>query len=256
MNPTSFDGADAWRRLWLRAAGAAALAGLAGRSAAAGRAPAAAPAVPAAAASTAAPALAAASVDVDEALAPAQVVAPLHRADALDWKQVLLAGERRITMRRDGPATAVRYRLGDGRLDLEGYRAACYLLRDVRAGRMAQIDPQLLDVLCGIQRWMDFTGQRSTIEITSGFRTVQTNDSAEGSGRHSMHLVGKAADIVVPGATSRVIGDMVQRFNHEGGTGIYLGRGFVHVDTGSARTWVTGPAPRPKAAGRRGRRRR
>jgi uncharacterized protein YcbK (DUF882 family) len=182
--------------------------------------------------------------------APALTVQPLSREEALDWKKVLLAGERSIRMRRDGPPVVVRYCDREGRLDREGYRAACYLLRDVREGCMVQIDPQLLDVLCGIQRWMEFNGKSSTIEITSGYRTVKTNDSAEGSGRHSMHLVGKAADIVVPGAPSTMIGAMVQRFNNEGGTGIYLGRGFVHVDTGSARSWVT-PAPAPAPAPRR-----
>jgi uncharacterized protein YcbK (DUF882 family) len=177
---------------------------------------------------------------------------PVHRAEPLDWKQVLLAGDRSIAMRRDGPVRRVRYGNADGSLDRDGYLAACYLLRDVRADRMARIDPHLLDVLCGIQRWMDFNGRSSTIEITSGYRTLETNESAEGSGRHSMHLVGKAADIMVPGAPSRLIGEMVQRFNQEGGTGIYLGKGFVHVDTGAARTWVQGVA----AVQGRGRRRR
>lgn len=185
------------------------------------------------------------------AAGPVLEVAPLHREEALDWKQVLLAGDRTITLRRDGPSVALRYGLRDGTLDVDGYRKACYLLRDVRAGRMAQIDPQLLDVLCGIQRWMDFNGRSSTIEITSGYRTAETNDSAEGSGKHSMHLVGKAADIVVPGATSAMIGAMVQRFNHDGGTGIYLGKGFVHVDTGAARTWVMPAPPRRRRLRRR-----
>jgi uncharacterized protein YcbK (DUF882 family) len=99
---------------------------------------------------------------------------------------------------------------------------------------------------------MEFNGRPSTIEITSGFRTARTNDAAEGSRRQSMHLYGKAADIIVPGASSGLIGDMVRRFNHEGGTGIYSDRGFVHIDTGSARSWVTGP-PRPtrRAAAKR-----
>ncbi len=179
-------------------------------------------------------------------------VAPLQREEALDWKRVLLAGDRSLTLRRDGPSVTLRYGLRDGGLDGEGYRKACYLLRDVRAGRVAKIDPHLLDVLCGIQRWMEFNGRAATIEITSGYRTAETNDSSEGAGRHSMHLVGKAADIVVPGAPSALIGAMVQRFNHEGGTGIYLGKGFVHVDTGAARTWVMpGPAPRRRRARKR-----
>jgi uncharacterized protein YcbK (DUF882 family) len=226
------DGPDDTRRRLLRGAGAAALLGATGW---AGAAP----------AGSAAP-LAATPVALS--------VQPLSREESLDWKKVLLAGERTLMLRRDGPVTPVRYCNRDGTLDRDGYLAACYLLRDVRAGRTVQIDPQLLDVLCGIQRWMDFNGKSSTIEITSGYRTVKTNDSAEGSGRHSMHLYGKAADIVVPGAPSTLIGAMVRRFNHEGGTGIYLGKGFVHVDTGSARTWVTpGPAPalRRRASARR-----
>lgn len=224
------DTPDATRRRLLFGVGATALLGAAGRAAAQGH------------------------LAADPAPEAALTVQPLSREESLDWKKVLLAGERTILLRRDGPVTPVRYCNRDGSLDRDGYLAACYLLRDVRAGRMVQIDPQLLDVLCGIQRWMDFNGKSSTIEITSGYRTVQTNDSAEGSGRHSMHLYGKAADIVVPGAPSTLIGAMVRRFNREGGTGIYLGKGFVHVDTGSARTWVTpGPAPatRRRAVSRR-----
>lgn len=224
------DGPDAIRRRLLLGAGATALLGMAAGARAQGSAPAG---------------------RLPEA---ALTVQPLSREESLDWKKVLLAGERTLVLRRDGPVTPVRYCNRDGSLDRDGYLAACYLLRDVRAGRMVQIDPQLLDVLCGIQRWMEFNGRSSTIEITSGYRTVKTNDSAEGSGRHSMHLYGKAADIVVPGAPSTLIGAMVRRFNREGGTGIYLGKGFVHVDTGSSRTWVMpGPAPatRRRAAGRR-----
>jgi uncharacterized protein YcbK (DUF882 family) len=189
--------------------------------------------------------------------APALQVEPLSREDALDWKQVLLAGERSLRMRRDGPAATVRYARADGSLDLNGYVVACHLLRDVRADATVQIDPALLDVLCGIQRWMEFNGKPATIEITSGYRTLKTNDAAEGSARHSMHLYGKAADIIVPGAPSTLIGDMVRRFNHEGGTGIYLGLGFVHVDTGAARAWVAGtpslqrPASRPRVRRKR-----
>jgi uncharacterized protein YcbK (DUF882 family) len=177
-------------------------------------------------------------------LEPALQVQPLTRENALDWKEVLLAGDRSLRMRRDGTVATVRYARRDGSLDLNCYIVACHLLRDVRADKTVQIDPELLDVLCGIQRWMEFNGSPSTIEITSGFRTARTNDAAEGSRRHSMHLYGKAADIIVPGASSALIGDMVRRFNHEGGTGIYSDRGFVHVDTGSARSWVAGH-PRP-----------
>ncbi len=192
-----------------------------------------------------------ASARTSDADSPAMTVEPLSRSDALDWRDVLLAGERSILMRRDGPATRVRYGNRDGSLDRDGYIAACHMLRDVRAQKTVQIDPELLDVLCGIQRWMEFNGKVPTIEITSGFRTARTNGSAEGAARHSMHLYGKAADIIVPGASSAMIGAMVRRFNEEGGTGIYPGRQFVHVDTGAPRTWIIKPGSARRARRRK-----
>ena len=113
------------------------------------------------------------------------------------------------------------------------------LLRDVQAGKMMAMDPRLLDLLCGIQRWMIVNGRTSVIEILSGFRTFFTNGATEGSAKNSMHLDGKAADLHIPGVSSADLGEMARLFNRAGGTGIYLNRGFVHVDTGTARTWIS-----------------
>jgi len=156
-----------------------------------------------------------------------------------DWREVLLSGERTIHMRRDGETQHIRYCTKDGYIDPVGYRAACVLLRDVQAGKMFTMDPKLLDILCGIQRWMSYNGRDSIIEITSGFRTTQTNNATEGSALKSMHLYGKAADIVISGASSGLVGAMAKKFNGAGGTGIYLLRGFVHIDTGASRTWIS-----------------
>jgi uncharacterized protein YcbK (DUF882 family) len=54
-----------------------------------------------------------------------------------------------------------------------------------------------------------------------------------------MHLYGKAADIVIEGVSSAAMGAMARQFNVNGGTGIYVNRGFVHVDSGAARTWTS-----------------
>lgn len=143
-------------------------------------------------------------------------------------------------MRRDGKAQRVRYCTSDGQLDRDGYALACHLLRDLRAGKMFTMDPKLLDVLCGIQRWGEANGRSSVIQVNSGFRTLDTNNDTEGAARNSMHLYGRAADIVIDGFGSGLVGAMVRTFNSNGGTGVYLSRGFVHVDTGAARMWVTG----------------
>jgi len=163
-----------------------------------------------------------------------------------DWRQFLLSGERSIVVRRDGPSKRIRYCTADGFMDMAGYQEACLILRDVQAGRVYAMDPGLLDVLCGIQRWMEYNGRSSVIDINSGFRTVQTNQKLEGAAQNSMHLYGKAADIVISGASSGLAGAMAKEFNKNGGTGIYLRRGFVHVDTGAARTWIS-TKPRRRA---------
>lgn len=174
-------------------------------------------------------------------------------APAADWKQHLLRGERSIRMRREGVTASIRYCTADGILDLGEYQRACHMLRDVRANKLHPMDPRLLDVLCGIQRWMSFNGLDAVIQIQSGFRTAATNSSTEGAAKNSMHLVGKAADIVIPGVRSAVVGAMVKEFNGGGGTGIYLSRGFVHVDTGAARSWVSNDRRARKPTSARGR---
>lgn len=168
--------------------------------------------------------------------------APMNHVQSvgqLDWRKYLISGERSILMRRDGAAQRVRYCTADGQLDREGYGIACLLLRDVRAGKMFPIDPRLLDILCGLQRWAEFNGRSAVIQLLSGFRTLATNGSTEGAAKNSMHLYGRAADIVFEGMPSGLLGAMVRSFNDQGGTGIYLNRGFVHVDTGAARSWVS-----------------
>lgn len=156
-----------------------------------------------------------------------------------DWRKYLLAGERTIIMRRDGSAQRVRYCLADGSLDRDGYGLACTMLRDVQAGKLYPMDPRLLDILCGLQRWAEYNGRSSVIQLLSGFRTAKTNSDTEGAALNSMHLYGRAADVVFEGLSSGLMGAMIRAFNTQGGNGIYLNRGFVHVDTGAARSWVS-----------------
>lgn len=177
--------------------------------------------------------------NLTEVSSPASAApSPLRLAPSTDWRTHLLSGERSIVVRRDGGARRIRYAMSDGSVDRDGYGLACFLLRDVQASQVVAMDPRLLDVLCGIQRWMEFNGRSSVIDLLSGFRSRATNQNTEGAAKNSMHLYGKAADIHIDGASSGLVGAMVKVFN-AGGTGIYLNRGFVHVDTGAARTWVS-----------------
>jgi uncharacterized protein YcbK (DUF882 family) len=169
---------------------------------------------------------------------------PTGQVINMDWRNYLLRGERSILMRREGALRKVRYCTADGHLDTDGYRVACHMLRDVRADKMVAIDPSLLDILCGIEKWMAYYGYEAIYEITSGYRSPQTNLNTEGAAKNSMHLYGKAADVVISGATTSMVGEMARQFNRTGGNGIYLSKKFVHVDTGPQRTWVSGTAQR------------
>lgn len=126
----------------------------------------------------------------------------------------------------------------DGKLDQEGYWAACNLLRDVQAGMMTYMDPVILDILRGFVGYYEAWNWNYPIIITSGYRTEKTNGKlkAEGAAKNSMHLYGRAVDLYmqkIPVAHLAQLGMHFQR----GGVGFYPQRGFVHLDTGRLRTW-------------------
>jgi len=125
----------------------------------------------------------------------------------------------------------------DGTLNIDGYRRMCYLMRDVRANATAAMDIDLMDMLCGLQRWAAHNGVSSVIALTSGLRTESTNAATEGAAKNSLHKQGRAVDFVMEGIRGGQLGAMVSAYNTGGGTGIYLARNFVHADTGRPRVW-------------------
>jgi uncharacterized protein YcbK (DUF882 family) len=164
-----------------------------------------------------------------------------------NWRAKLLSQPRTLWLTRGTTGEQIQstyWTPGDGYLR-SGYGDACLLLRDVKANRAAYMDPWLLDVLFGVQAWLGHYGYRQPIIINSGFRTATTNDRLEGASRNSKHLSGQAADIRIPGVPESTLGAMAVMFTNGGqsgigGVGFYPSRGFVHVDTGQARTWGQG----------------
>ena len=126
-----------------------------------------------------------------------------------------------------------------GAYKLDEYVQLCRILRDTHADNTVQMDPVLLNVLAGIQAFYKAYGWNEPITITSGFRTVATNNAlrSEGAARNSMHLYGKAADITLPGIPVWHLG-RVKQYMSSGGVGIYPTKHFVHVDTGNLRSWT------------------
>ena len=61
-------------------------------------------------------------------------------------------------------------------------------------------------------------------------------ESGHGVAQKSLHLSGKAIDISIPGKNIASIREAAVDL-HMGGVGYYPGSGFVHIDSGTFRTW-------------------
>lgn len=129
----------------------------------------------------------------------------------------------------------------EGQIIPDNYWRICALLRDVRENLMTSMDPLLLDLLRGVSGFYEAWQWPHPIIVTSGFRTLKTNNALrkEGAHRNSMHLYGKAADITIPGIPPSHIGTLVSNLR-KGGVGIYPDRNFVHIDsnTEQVKTWI------------------
>ena len=110
-------------------------------------------------------------------------------------------------------------------------------MRDLRGGNaMRSIDPRLLDLICAMQAWVGHYGYTKPFQISSGYRSPATNARTEGAAKNSMHMQGRAADIIIPELPVNYLGRLAQHYS-AGGVGFYPSRGFVHVDTGNIRSW-------------------
>lgn len=112
-----------------------------------------------------------------------------------------------------------------------------HLLRDHRTGDVKEIDHQLLDLLYVLQNKVE---KNSAYHIISGYRSPKTNamlrHNSSGVAKRSMHLLGKAVDIRLPGVALKHLRQAALSL-HAGGVGYYPKSNFIHVDTGRPRFW-------------------
>jgi uncharacterized protein YcbK (DUF882 family) len=157
---------------------------------------------------------------------------------AMDPRLAELLGERRtLWVRRGDEEVQATYWTAAAGRNQDEYLRLCWIMRDVRADRVFAMNRELLDTLAGVQAWLVRSGIQAPIELHSGYRTRKTNNATEGAARDSRHVVGQAADISVRGVTSVKLAGLASVLGR-GGTGFYVGRGFVHVDSGDERIWL------------------
>ena len=115
-----------------------------------------------------------------------------------------------------------------------------YILRDFRANEIKPIDPRLFDLLNELGGTLE-TDQ--PFHIISGYRSPHTNEmlrerggAVTGVASHSLHMVGQAIDIRVPGVQLQNLRNAAKSLKI-GGVGFYPDLNFVHVDVGRVRYW-------------------
>ncbi len=115
-----------------------------------------------------------------------------------------------------------------------------HLLRDFRVNEIRAIEPKLLDLLYELGGTL---GTDQPFHVISGYRSPRTNSLLRDRGgvrtgvaSHSLHMVGQAIDIRVPGVRLDRLREAARSLKI-GGVGFYPDLDFVHVDVGRVRTW-------------------
>lgn len=127
-----------------------------------------------------------------------------------------------------------------GEYQPDGLRAVNHILRDFRVNETKAIEPGLLDLLYELGGTL---GTDQPFHVISGYRSPRTNTmlrtrggATTGVASHSLHMVGQAIDIRVPGVTIEQLRTAARSLK-SGGVGFYPDLNFVHVDVGRVRTW-------------------
>lgn len=132
---------------------------------------------------------------------------------------------------------AVTFRREDGTYDVEALNAINWILRCHFTNQQTVMDVKTIEFLNLIDNRL---GGGNEIHIISGYRSPSYNSLLSSSGRNvakqSLHLVGKAIDITLPGIGLQTVRRTALALKL-GGVGYYPGAGFVHIDSGNFRTW-------------------
>lgn len=158
---------------------------------------------------------------------------------------VNLGGNGSLTLYRpaSGERVTAVYRGRDGAYAQAGLEKINRVLRCSRTGKQTPVSVLLVEILDAVE---DKFGGRG-LTVLSGYRSPRFNRQVPGAARWSLHMLGWAADIRVPGRTPAEVADFAARLG-QGGVGYYPEASFVHLDSGRPRHWEVKPRPRGKPA--------
>lgn len=140
-----------------------------------------------------------------------------------------------------GRSLNIVYRQGDHYLPSAEAKLDSFL-GDWRVHKDRDMNPRLFDLLYQLDKAVGHPG--GPIDVVCGYRSPQTNaflhTTTGGVASHSMHILGDAIDIRIPGVSTLALRNAALKL-HFGGVGYYPRHQFVHVDVGRVRQWQYPP---------------
>jgi uncharacterized protein YcbK (DUF882 family) len=128
----------------------------------------------------------------------------------------------------------VVYRRGDDYIPSAVARLNSFL-RARRTGTVFQLDRRIFDLLHDLT--VAVGRPEAQIDIICGYRTPWSSEflrrTTSGVASNSLHMLGEAIDIRIPGVPTSELRDAALGLGR-GGVGFYPESGFVHVDVGRA----------------------
>jgi len=141
-----------------------------------------------------------------------------------DKSNELVNGILRIHSLYTGETLKARLLDSNGLIDSKVLSRLSELMRCRRTTEVVPIDPKLAQILVQISAVYD-----RSVYLVSGHRAVYAN----GTNPTSQHVLGKAADIKVPGVPISTLQKLVVKLGARG-IGLYPEKRFIHVDVRSS----------------------